>query len=71
VWGDQDLLDEHAQDMIERSEMVCGGDAISIDPAGQPMDRECLGCGTQWTVCVAKGESALLSEAHKRIAFRP
>lgn len=54
VWGDEDLLDVHAQDIIGLGEMVCGGDAISIDDAGRSSDQECLCCGTRWTSGEAK-----------------
>ena len=53
MWGDQELFDEHVRHMIGRAEIVCGGDAVSIDLAGRPTNRECLGCGTQWAACEA------------------
>jgi hypothetical protein len=34
--------------MIGRGEMVCGGDAISCDGNGCPMDMACLSCKWEW-----------------------
>jgi hypothetical protein len=48
VWGDLDLLGENVRAIIGRGEMVCGGDAITIDEHGHPMSMECLACGFQW-----------------------
>ena len=47
VWGNQDLLDEHSRGKIARGEMVCGGDAITIDEQGRSMDRMCVACGAE------------------------
>ena len=48
MWGDEDLLGEQVRDMIGRGEMVCGGDAISIDEQCRPMNWACLSCGHEW-----------------------
>jgi hypothetical protein len=48
VWGDPDLLSNDIRGKIESREMVCGGDAITIDGYGRPMNTACLSCGAEW-----------------------
>jgi hypothetical protein len=48
VWGDLGLLSNDIQGKIESREMICGGDAITIDGYGRRMNTGCLSCGEEW-----------------------
>ena len=53
VYGDYDLLPESVRSQVDRSEMLCSGDAITIDEQGRSMDLACITCGAEW-----RGEDA-------------
>jgi hypothetical protein len=48
VYGDYEHLEATARIKIDLGEIVCAGDAITIDERGRPMDIGCLECRAQW-----------------------
>lgn len=48
VYGDYELLPDDVRSQMDRGEVLCGGDSISVDDDGRPMNMACLACTWEW-----------------------